>query len=94
MQITDTHQLNTLLKAGPYAWPGGYPLYFTAGDGEALSFEAVEENLAEVLSSFEEGGDRSWRPVAIDINWEDDSLYCAHTGKQIECAYPNEEETT
>ena len=28
-----------------------------------------------------------WRVIACDVNWEDENLYCAHSGKRIESAY-------
>ena len=28
-----------------------------------------------------------WRVIALEVNWEDESLTCAHTGKAIESAY-------
>jgi hypothetical protein len=40
MQVSE---LKSILRAGPYAWPGGYPQYFIAGDGNALSFAAVHQ---------------------------------------------------
>jgi hypothetical protein len=77
------------LEYGPYAWPGGYPLYFIASDGEALSFEAVKENIAEVRVAHAANDHNSgWLIVAVDTNWEDENLTCSHSGKSIECAYP------
>jgi hypothetical protein len=32
--------------------------------------------------------DRDWQVVAIDVNWEDELLFSAHTGQLIPCAYP------
>lgn len=82
--INDLRHLAHILNNGPYAWPGGYPLYFVMADGETCSFEAIADNKAEVYSS---AADPQWRPVAVDINWEDPDLLCAHTGKPIEAAY-------
>lgn len=86
--------LNEVVANGPYAWPGGYPVYFLAKDGEALSFEAVKDNIEIVReATANPGTDPQWEIVFYDINWEDDNLYCSHTGNKIECAYPNESET-
>lgn len=91
------------LRAGPYAWPGGYPLYFLAADGEALSFDAVRAMFRTVCADMH--GDSDWRGastphaqfrlIACEPNWEDSALYCAHTGKRIPSAYaePEEEES-
>ena len=82
-----TKQLKAQLRAGPFAWPGGYPLYFVADDGEALSFDAVRDNFRSVLSSMRSRTNDGWRVVGCEINYEDAGLYCAHTGKRIESAY-------
>jgi hypothetical protein len=76
------------LRAGEYAWPGGYPRYFIAADGEALSFCAVRERFREVVADML-GMSRlaQWRIVGCDINWEDSELHCAHTGARIPSAY-------
>lgn len=75
------------LEEGPYAWPGGYPVYFIVDDGEALSFNAALENKENIIDSIESKTNDGWRVVGRDINYEDNDLYCAHTNEKIECAY-------
>ena len=83
-----TASLKTALRNGKYAWPGGYPIYFIASDGEALSFDSVKENYREVLYAMKYLGHFSgWNVVAWTINWEDEDLTCAHSGDKIESAY-------
>lgn len=85
-------QLKEALRSGPYAWPGGYPLYFIAADGEALSFKAVQENLREVMrATCFRHYDKGWRIVGVEINWEDEHLYCAHSNERIPSAYGEED---
>lgn len=87
----NAHEICTRLRAGKYAWPGGYPIYFVASDGEPLSFEAVRDNLRAVLwAARGPHHDRQWRVEGVDINWEDESLFCVHTGRKIESAYGEE----
>lgn len=86
----DTKTLKALLRAGQYAWPGGYQLYFVTSDGAALSFEAVLQEFRQVLNSIKHGLSDGWRVVGVDINWEDQELYCEHTGKRIPSAYSEE----
>jgi len=85
-----TKDLKKYIRNGKYAWPGGYPQYFVTHDGEALSFEAVRENYRDVLSATKYKENNGWRIVGIDVNWEDENLYCAHTGNRIESAYGND----
>jgi NAD(P)H-dependent FMN reductase len=88
MIINSTKDLKTAIRNGPYAWPGGYPLFFIASDGEALSFESVCDQLKQVMREVKMKDARSgWRVVAVDVNWEDENLYCAQSGKRIESAY-------
>ena len=81
-------EFNETLERGPYAWPGGYPLYFTMGDGEAVSFKAAAENALELRAAISRGNaSDSWFPVACEVNWEDTDLICAHSSERIESAY-------
>ena len=85
--IDSVADLKATLRAGAYAWPGGYPLFFITSDGAALSFDSARENLPQVIWSIANGVNDGWRVVACDINYEDGDLTCDHSGKQIESAY-------
>jgi hypothetical protein len=91
--IETTAQVKAALRAGEYTDFGGYPLYFVASDGCALSFDAVRDNLASVLDSVRTGSRDGWRVVSVDINYEDGDLRCEHTGVRIPSAYAEEEES-
>jgi hypothetical protein len=80
-------ELRAIVKGGPYAWPGGYPIYFACADGGALSHEAVVENWKNIRSSIVRDDDPQWYVIAAGVNWEDPDLYCSHTCKRIESAY-------
>lgn len=82
-----TKDLKKQLRAGQYAWPGGYQLCFITDDGCALSFEAVRDNLRLVFDSMRKKINDGWRVTGCQVNWEDENLLCSHTGKQIPCAY-------
>ena len=71
----------------PYAWPGGYPLFFVTSDGEALSFAAAKAQRRNVLEAIAGGYNDGWRVAGVQVNWEDADLVCAHTGAPIESAY-------
>jgi hypothetical protein len=88
MFIKNTKDLKDALRNGKYAWPGGYPMFFIADDGEALSFDAVYLELKQVLRAIKtQERFSNWRVIGVDVNWEDENLYCAHTGEKIESAY-------
>ena len=85
--IETTAQLKATLRAGPFAWPGGYPMHFWTADGAALSFETVRDELHNVLSSIKYGLNDGWRVAGCDVNWEDGELIDGHSGERIESAY-------
>lgn len=75
------------IRAGAYAWPGGYPLFFITSDGAALSFDSAKENARHIIDSIRNKSKDGWRVIGCDVNWEDSDLYCDHSGKPIESAY-------
>jgi hypothetical protein len=87
MLINSISDFRRAVRNGPYAWPGGYPLYFLMSDGEALSFRAAKDNRRAILETLRDGRNDDWRPVALEINWEDADLWCAHRSERIENAY-------
>lgn len=86
-RIQNTHQLRATLRTGPYAWPGGYQMYFITSDGAALSFETVRDNYDQVSWSIRNNCNDGWRVYAVDINYEDNELYDGHTNEKIPSAY-------
>lgn len=90
MNINSISDFRKAIRNGKYAWPGGYPCYFITSDGAALSFDAVKRELRNILESIASKANDGWRIVALEINWEDASLYCEHTGQKIESAYGDE----
>ena len=87
MQINTVQDFVKTLENGPYTFPGGYPLYFICQDGAILSFQAVKDNEYLINCAINEDNDPQWRVIGADINYEDDDLYCDHSGIAIECAY-------
>lgn len=80
------------LRSGKFTSIGCYPTYFLTADGEALSHEAVKENLWQVARATQLWSKRKYYPnqwaiIGFEINWENADLYCSHTNKKIECAY-------
>lgn len=86
MTINTPFDFARAIKQGPYAWPGGYPLYFITSDGAALSFDYAKENAKLICDAIRERDSSGWRVVACEVNWEDPSLFC-ESGVRIESAY-------
>ena len=85
-RIDTVSKLKATLRNGPYAWPGGYPMFFVTSDGACLSFDSVKDNLESIMRSVRDGCSDGWNVVACDVNWETDML-CEHSGESIESAY-------
>jgi hypothetical protein len=85
--IKSVADLKAALRYGPYALPGGYPLYFICDDGAALSFAAVRQKFRQIADAIQQNDRSGWRVVACEVNYEDTDLYCEHTGERIESAY-------
>lgn len=87
MEINSIADFRRAVRNGPYAWPGGYPLYWLMADGEACAFDVAKTERRAMLEALRDRDNSGWRPIALEINYEDSELYCAHTGREIESAY-------
>lgn len=87
MNIETPSDFGRALKAGPFAWPGGYPVYFICSDGEPLSFRDAWQNATRICSAIRDRDRGGWRVIGAEINWEDPSLFSSHSGERIPCAY-------
>ena len=94
MQMT-LQQFRSALNADgsvdSYAWPGGYPLYYLCADGESLCPACVAREFARIEQAILDADDSDWRVIAVDVNYEDSSLYCAHCSDRIPSAYAEPE---
>jgi len=86
-RITNTHEMRSTLRNGPYAWPGGYPLFFIFSDSEALCFKCARSEYRQISDSIRNHSRDGWQVMYCDVNYEDSSLYCAHCNERIESAY-------
>ncbi len=87
MLIYNISDFRKAVRNGTYAWPGGYPLFWFMSDGECLAFTVGLLERRNMLEALRDNDGSGWRPVALEINYEDNELYCAHTNEKIECAY-------
>lgn len=92
MQIRSISDFRQAMRNGPYAWPGGYPLYFVTADGAALSFKSAKANRRHILDALRDRDVHSgWCVIGVDVNWEDPFLFCDASGERIESAYGDED---
>lgn len=100
-ELKDSRMIDTVeefekaLANGPSTFPGMYPVYFLTADGGVLSFEAAKAEQELIKAAItDKGTDKQWEVVAQDVNFEDNDLYCDHTGKKIPSAYGDDEPPT
>jgi hypothetical protein len=83
--ITTGADVRACLRAGEYAWPGGYACFFVTSDGESLSFDAVRKHLRSITWSIRNRCNDGWRVVGLECTANcDETAVCAHTGAAIE----------
>jgi len=87
MQINSISDFRKAVRNGPYAWPGGYPLYFICDDGGALCCACAKTERRNILESISNKARDGWNVRGMDINYEDSELTCDHCNKAIESAY-------
>lgn len=85
-KITELRQAKEFARA-PYAWPGGYPKFLLTLDGECLCANCTRAEFKLICEETRDESNCGFRFAAIDINYENPDLYCAHCNKQIESAY-------
>lgn len=92
MNISELKEYFYKGKAKPFAWPGGYPLFYVTTDGAALCPTCVTKERAQIFRSTHERSHDGWAIAGVDANYEDINLYCDHCGKSIDPAYLSEDE--
>jgi hypothetical protein len=68
-----------------YAWPGGYPIVYFAGDGGVICPTCA--NTRDYFIAPTPHADQQWLLVAADIHWEGPPLQCDGCNADIESAY-------
>lgn len=80
------------IRAGGFAWPGGYPLYFIMADCSVVSFRGILEEWRNVVADTMANSRSCWQPVALDVNYETPGLFCDIMGDLIPAAYLDDDE--
>lgn len=80
--ITCPRELAATLRAGEYAWPGGYQMAFIS-DGGLLCFDCVRAEFRNIVWSIKHKVSDGWRVVALTVLHEapDGPEYCSHCNK-------------
>lgn len=87
MIIKNEKDLVVALAQGHSTWPGCYPLFFIMSDGASLCPSCASKEKERLLEAIKERSSCGWRPVGIEINYEDGYLICCHCNERIPSAY-------
>ncbi len=85
--IKSTADFKATLRAGAFAWPGGYQLYLICSDGAPLCFDCARKEARNVLDAIDRKDGSGWRVTCCEINYEDSELHCEHCSELIPAAY-------
>lgn len=86
-RIETGRQYRATLRAGPYAWPGGYPLILVCSDGGVLCFDCGRSETPQILRAIRTNARDGWRVIGCQIHYEGPAEECAHCGRAIPSAY-------
>ena len=93
MEINTIKDYHAVLRSGPHAWPGGYPIFFVTADCAALCWDCGGRHYRkDVLEAIRyKLNDSGWRVCFAEVNWEDGNLHCHQCSTRIESAYAEPE---
>lgn len=86
-RINSGRDYRATLRAGPYAWPGSYPLILVCDDGAALCFDCGRSEASQILRAIRGNERNGWRVIGCQVHWEGPAEECAHCGRSIPSAY-------
>ena len=74
-------ELRSSLRAGAWAWPGGYDIGFITDDGGLLCHGCVKAELYNITHSIRNECSDGWRVIGSDVIHEHDT--CSHCNKSL-----------
>ena len=79
--------LREAIRAGFYAWPGGYQMLAVMSDGESLCCKCARAEYRSISRATRDRSRDGWACEGIQIHWEGAPEVCAHCGDSIPSAY-------
>lgn len=86
-RINSTQEFKATIRAGEFAWPGGYQMLFVTSDGAPICFKCARKNSRSVFWSIKNNCSDGWKIIATEINYEDENCHCDNCGNEIPAAY-------
>lgn len=63
-----------------------YPMFGVTTDTRCLCMDCMRKEYRTIAWARRYNDTGGWQVVAVEVNWEDTELYCAHCEKKIEAA--------
>ena len=83
-EIHTTHEMKACLRAGGFAWPGGYALAFVTDDGAALCYECARKEFHNIVWSIRNKCSDGWRVIGLMNTADcDEPIHCDHCREEI-----------
>ncbi len=83
-EIETVAQFKATLRAGEFAFPGAYQLYFGTSDGAAICFDCGKKEFRNIADSIRNRHNDGWRVAACLVaDWQEETTTCDHCGKAI-----------
>ena len=83
-KIESVEQFKASVRAGGFAWPGGYPLAFLCGDGGVLCWPCARKEARQIIESIAHRSRDGWRVMGmICIEAGDEPEICEHCNSLI-----------
>lgn len=80
--------LQSFVRSGGWAWPGGYPCAMLMADGECIDAKSARENYRQIRQAMKDPYyAKDWTPVDVFVHWEGEPIICAHSNREIPSAY-------
>ena len=77
--ITIPRELASTIRAGKYAWPGGYAVFFIASDGGAICHGCTVAEYSNIVDSIRRDISDGWRIVGAECSANiDGEINCDH----------------
>lgn len=80
VRISSIADFKAALRAGPYAWPGGYPVAFIAINGDLVCHDCARENVFQVMWSIRDDIRDGWQfcgQTVIEETYDDACSHCS-----------------
>lgn len=82
--IKTVAQFKAALRAGAYAWPGGYSIYFITDDGAVLCHACAKKEARQIIPSIAQQSRDGWRVLGCACTADDEyGVVCDHCNTDI-----------